>query len=61
MIYKYRMNRFDLEDINKAVNAIIDQGYSKVQLNKFLKVYKIPSQNPSKYTIRVDIKVEEVE
>ena len=61
MIYKYRMNRFDLEDINKAVNAIIDQGYSKVQLNEFLKVYKIPSQNPSKYTIRVDIKVEEVE
>lgn len=61
MIYKYRMNRFDLEDINKAVNAIIDQGYSKVRLNEFLNVYKIPSQNPSKYTIRIDIKVEEAE
>ena len=44
--------------IDAAIQAINFDRASKVQVSDRLKVYKIPSNNPSKHTIRIDIQVE---
>lgn len=49
----------DLEAIKKAY-TMIRKGYcTRVDLGLGSSVYKVPSNNPNKYTIRVDLKVNE--
>ena len=51
----------DLEVINKAYHLIKQGGCSRVDLGCGMVMYKVPSNNPNKYTIRLDIKVKEEE
>lgn len=44
--------------IEAAIQAINFDRATKIQVSDRLKVYKIPSNNPVKYTIRIDIQVE---
>lgn len=53
-----RLNCFELQGIDRAVKSIVDNESIKVSVNDRINVYKVPSHNHSKYTIRVDIKVE---
>lgn len=53
-----RLNCFELKGIDRAVKSIVDNESIKISVNDRIKVYKVPSNNHSKYTIRVDIKVE---
>jgi hypothetical protein len=62
------MNSEETKFIESAVNLIKKGVTNKLEIpkeksldeHKTIKVYKIPSKNPDKYTIRVDIQVEEV-
>lgn len=45
--------------VDKAVDAIKDGFQLNCKVNESIKVYKVPSNNPNKYTIRIDIKVED--
>lgn len=47
----------DLQAISKAINLIKDGLSVRIDLGSGLCVYKVPSGNPAKYTIRIDIKV----
>lgn len=49
----------DMKVLNTAIEGIREGKFNKVDLGQGVKVYKIPSNNPHKYLIRVDIKVEE--
>ena len=51
------MLQCELEAISKAVNAIQQGMFNRVSLGTNTTVYKVPSNNPDKYTIRIDIKV----
>lgn len=50
----------DLSALNTAIEGIKAGKFNKVDLGQGMKAYKVPSNNPNKYTIRVDIKVEVV-
>lgn len=54
-----RLSVFDLNAIDRAVKSIVDGAVLKAQVTDHIKVYKVPSSNPDKYTVRIDIKVEE--
>lgn len=43
----------------EAIKLITRGNSTKCEVNNRVKVYKVPSNNPNKYTIRVDIKVQE--
>lgn len=47
------------QSISKAVKSILARDASKVEISDEIKAYKVPSNNPNKYTIRIDIKVQE--
>lgn len=48
-----------LDRIRRAVEGIASNESVKYTLPDGTKVYKVPSNNPSKFTIRIDMKVEE--
>lgn len=52
------MNKEELKFIEDSIEAIKCGTINKLEYssNK-IKVYKIPSNNPEKYTIRVDVKI----
>lgn len=55
------LTKHGLASLRKAV-MMIQAGESKrVDLGHGTIVYKVPSANPKKYTIRIDMKVEEEE
>lgn len=58
---RINLNCYESQAMILAVKSIIAGDASKVEINKEIKVYKVPSSNPNKYTIRIDIKVEEGE
>lgn len=43
--------------VDKAIKAIKDGTATRIEIDKSITVYKVPSNNPTKYTIRIDIKV----
>ncbi len=51
----------EMESVSAAVNLIMGGVVSKCAVNNRINVYKIPSSNPEKYVIRVDIKVNQEE
>jgi hypothetical protein len=52
----------DLKSIRNAINLIDNGGnVARVDLGNNITVYKVPSNNPNKYTIRMDIKVNKEE
>ena len=51
------MNRAALEAISKAVSLIKAGELKRADLGLGLVAYKVPSNNPDKYIIRVDIKI----
>ena len=48
-----------LKSIRSAVRLITKGKSKRVDLGNGVIVYKVPSNNPSKYVVRVDMKVEE--
>lgn len=53
------MLQSDLEAIKRAYHLIRKGGCSRIDLGCGMIMYKVPSNNPSKYTIRLDIKIKE--
>lgn len=51
----------EMESVSTAVNLIMIGSVSKCAVNNRINVYKIPSANPEKYMIRIDIKVNQEE
>ena len=49
----------DLEAIKKAYDLIKEGTCKRVDLGAGMTMYKVPSNNPNKFTIRMDIKVTE--
>lgn len=50
-----------LGGLSLAVKNIMEEKTKRVDLGHGTIVYKIPSQNPKKFTIRIDMKIEEEE
>jgi hypothetical protein len=44
-----------------AAMEIMEKGIKRVDVDKEISVYKVPSNNPQKYTIRIDMKFNESE
>lgn len=53
------MTRAALEAISKAVSLIKKGELKRADLGHGMVAYKVPSNNPDKYTIRIDIKIKE--
>lgn len=51
------MTKAALEAINKAVSLIKKGQLKRADLGHGMVAYKVPSSNPNKYIIRVDIKI----
>lgn len=51
--------RTDMEELKNAIEAIKGHWATRLELSDGTIVYKVPSNNPNKYTIRIDIKVVE--
>ena len=49
----------DLEAIKRAYELIQAGNCTRIDLGCGMIMYKVPSNNPKKYTIRLDIKVKE--
>lgn len=56
----YRKPSFDLDRnaIGNAIDSIVKGECKKVEISTEIIIYKVPSQNPDKYIIRIDIKEE---
>lgn len=52
------LDKFDFKAASKAISLIQEGTCSRVDLGHGIIVYKVPSNNPNKYTIRLDIKME---
>ena len=52
------MTRADIEAISKAVSLIQKGELKRADLGHGMVAYRVPSNNPDKYIIRVDIKME---
>lgn len=52
------LDKFDLKAAYKAISLIQEGICNRVDLGNSMTVYKVPSNNPNKYTIRLDIKME---
>jgi hypothetical protein len=50
-----------LVGIRNAVSQIREHDVKRVDLGHDTTVYKVPSNNPNKYTIRIDMKFDESE
>lgn len=55
------MNRALLESMNKAVSLIKRGKLKRADLGHGAVAYKVPSNNPDKYIIRIDIKINKEE
>lgn len=55
------LNCYESQSLIRAVKTIVSGDAAKVEINDEIKAYKVPSNNPSKYIIRIDIKVQEDE
>lgn len=55
------MTQKEMESIFTSINLIMTGAVGKCAVNNRINVYKIPSPNPKKYVIRVDIKVSQEE
>ena len=53
------ITKSDVKSFENAIKMIKENGVKRVDLGNNTIIYKVPSNNPSKYTIRMDIKVEE--
>ena len=47
--------------LNRAIDLIHEGITTRIDLGQGTAVYKVPSMNPTQYTIRIDIKVREEE
>lgn len=48
-----------MTELENAIAAIKGHWVTRLELSDGTTVYKVPSNNPGKYTIRIDIKVVE--
>lgn len=53
------MQKVALEAISKAVSLIKRGQIKRADLGHGMVAYKVPSNNPDKYIIRIDIKIKE--
>jgi hypothetical protein len=54
-------DKHDIQVLNRAIAMIKDGSCNRIDLGHGMLIYKVPSNNPKKYTIRLDIKVYEDE
>lgn len=54
-------DKHDIQVLNRAIAMIKDGSFNRIDLGYGMLIYKVPSNNPKKYTIRLDIKVYEDE
>ena len=56
----YRKESFTLDAnaIGNAINLIVRGEAQRCEISNQVKVYKVPSANPNKYIIRIDVKEE---
>ena len=52
------LDKFDFKAASKAISLIQEGTCNRVDLGHGIIIYKVPSNNPNKYTIRLDIKME---
>lgn len=52
------LDKSDLKAASKAISLIQEGTCNRVDLGHGMTVYKVPSNNTNKYTIRLDIKME---
>lgn len=50
-----------MKSLGIAINLLLDSGVKKVDLGHDTIVYKVPSNKPGKYTIRIDMSIDESE
>lgn len=50
-----------VNSLRAAIRMILNGKSERVDLGNGTSVYKVPSKNPNKYTIRIDMKIEEEE
>lgn len=53
------LDKHDIQVLKKAIDMIKDGSCNQVDLGHSMLIYKVPSNNPKKYTIRLDIKIYE--
>lgn len=54
-------DKHDIQVLDRAIAMIKDGSCNRIDLGHGMLIYKVPSNNPKKYTIRLDIKVYEDE
>lgn len=55
------LDKTDFSVLNQAIQLIKAGRMKRADIGHGMVVYKVPSNNPYKYTIRMDIKVEETD
>ena len=50
-----------IKSLKRAIKMLLDNESKRVDLGHGTVVYKVPSKNSNKYTIRIDMKIEEEE
>lgn len=58
MYFGQNLSKTDHKVISKAISLIQGGTCNRVDLGHGMIIYKVPSNNPNKYTIRLDIKME---
>jgi len=55
MRYGKRSFNLDAPSIANALQQIIEDRAKRVEISSKVKVYKVPSANPKRYVVRIDI------
>lgn len=58
MYFGRNLSKSDHRAISNAISLIQEGICTRVDLGHSMIIYKVPSNNPDKYTIRLDIKME---
>lgn len=58
MYTRQSLDKSDLKAASRAISLIQEGTCNRVDLGHGMIIYKVPSNNPNKYTIRLDIKME---
>jgi hypothetical protein len=58
MYFGQHLSKTDHKVISNAISLIQEGACNRVDLGHGMIIYKVPSNNPNKYTIRLDIKME---
>lgn len=60
-MYRKESFKLDANAIGNAIDLIVSGQAQRCEISNQVKVYKVPSGNPNKYIIRIDVKEEKGE